>query len=111
VEIVTAHDDDDQASQEYFHSKRWLSLIDQYQSTAQTLCCPQWGYSKLNHYYTTMALQAKGQWLMIWNDDAVMLTNGWDQHLADNQDFMGMLHMTTENFKPTIGADFSNKEI
>jgi hypothetical protein len=102
IEIVTAYDDDDLASREFFQSKEWQALIDRYSASSQTCCCPTWGYSQLNRYYTTMAKQSQGRWLMIWNDDAVMLTTSWDQAVADNQDFVGMLHMGTENFKPSL---------
>jgi hypothetical protein len=102
IEIVAAYDDDDHVSDQYFQSSKWHSLIKQFGSTDQVLECTPWGYSGLNHYYTAMAKQSQGQWLMIWNDDAVMQTVNWDQHVADHKDFVGMLHMTTENFKPTL---------
>ena len=100
VEIIVAYDEDDLISQEYFNSARWRLLVSGAQ--VQVCCCPRWGYSGLNRYYTTMAQRAKGQWFMVWNDDAVMLTESWDQHLADNQDFVGLLHMDTENFKKSL---------
>ena len=102
IEIVVAYDEDDLASQEYFQSRQWFSLIDKFKAKSNACRCPIWGYSGLHHYYTTMAKQAQGQWFMIWNDDAVMQTPGWDQRINDNKDFVGMLHMTTENFKPSL---------
>ena len=102
VEIITAYDEDDLASHNYFQGEQWRSLIKDFGAHSQVCCCPTWGYYELNRYYNAMAQQAHGQWFMIWNDDAVMLTSGWDQHVSDNQDFMGMLHMATENFKPTL---------
>jgi glycosyltransferase involved in cell wall biosynthesis len=100
VEILVAYDEDDLVSQEYFNGSAWESLIGVAHN--QVCCCPLWGYSGLNRYYTTMAKQARGRWFMVWNDDAVMLTEGWDQHLANNQDFIGLLHMETENFKKNL---------
>lgn len=102
IEIMVAYDEDDVASQEYFNSTEWTDLINSFKSHSQVCHCPCWGYSGLNHYYTTMAKQSNGHWLMIWNDDAVMLTPNWDQHLAAEQDYVGLLHMTTENFKKTL---------
>jgi hypothetical protein len=102
IEIVAAYDHDDLASHDYFHSDRWKNLIGDAGASSQTVCCEPWGYSGLNRYYTAMAQQAAGSWFMIWNDDAVMRTTHWDQHLANNADFVGMLHMTTENFKPSL---------
>jgi len=102
IEIMIAYDEDDANSHEYFNSAQWSDLIDRFGSHTQVCCCPCWGYSGLNFYYTAMAKQSQGQWLMVWNDDAVMLTPDWDQHLAAEQDYVGLLHMTTENFKKTL---------
>lgn len=102
IEIVTAYDLDDLTSHDYFQSDKWQQLINSSGASSQNLRCEPWGYSKLNRYYTAMAQQAQGSWFMIWNDDAVMRTQAWDQHLADNNDFVGMLHMTTENFKSSL---------
>lgn len=36
------------------------------------------GYHRLNEYFNLLAKQALGKWLLLWNDDAVMTTHGWD---------------------------------
>lgn len=38
----------------------------------------RFGYRCLHEYYNALAAMAAGEWLMIWNDDARMLTPGWD---------------------------------
>ena len=102
IEIIVAYDNDDQASKQYFQSSDWPALIKSFGAGEQVIPCPKWGYHRLNHYYTAMAKQSQGQWLMIWNDDAVMLTPNWDQCIQDHKDFVGMLHMGTENFKSSL---------
>lgn len=99
IEIMVAYDRDDPVSEKYFSSTAWTDLVGSYGSDQTAICCQAWGYAGLHKYYTTMAQQSQGQWLMIWNDDAVMLTDNWDSHIQQHQDFVGMLHMTTENFK------------
>ena len=42
----------------------------------------RYGYAQLHRYYNHLAGMAKGEWLLLWNDDARMLTQGWDQVLA-----------------------------
>jgi len=42
------------------------------------------GYPHLEVYYNTLAAQAKGEWLFIWNDDATMETPRWDQFIKDS---------------------------
>lgn len=36
------------------------------------------GYSQLHQYYNALAQRAGGDWLMLWNDDALMTSRGWD---------------------------------
>lgn len=38
----------------------------------------RFGYPRLHEYYNALAERADGRWLMLWNDDAFMLTKGWD---------------------------------
>lgn len=38
----------------------------------------RYGYPQLHEYVNRLAEQADGDWLMLWNDDARMLTEGWD---------------------------------
>jgi GT2 family glycosyltransferase len=38
----------------------------------------RYGLDGLHKYYNHLATLATGTWLMIWNDDAVMTTAGWD---------------------------------
>jgi hypothetical protein len=102
IEIVTAYDEDDVASAEYFNSSNWRNLIDSFNARSLELKCPVWGYRGLHHYYTTMARQAQGQWFLIWNDDATILTVDWDQYVQQNANFVGMMHMSTENFKSNL---------
>lgn len=44
--------------------------------------CPRGrGYHDMHHWVNAMAQKARGDWLIIWNDDAVMKTQDWDQVL------------------------------
>jgi len=38
----------------------------------------RYGYVRLHEYVNQIARMASGDWLMLWNDDARMLTPGWD---------------------------------
>jgi hypothetical protein len=40
------------------------------------------GYADLHRFYNVMANHAGGSWLILWNDDARMVTPGWDSRLA-----------------------------
>lgn len=102
IEVVLAYDEDDAESDQYFNSPDWQSLVTSWRGHLQLLRCPPWGYWQLNRYYNFAASRAQGSWLVVWNDDAVMKTSNWDQQVVANQGFVGMLHMTTENFKPNL---------
>jgi hypothetical protein len=41
----------------------------------------RYGYTQLHEYYNTLARLSKGDWLMVWNDDAEMMTPGWTKLL------------------------------
>lgn len=45
------------------------------------------GYQELHNFYNDMARLATGDWLMIFNDDALMNTQGWDQILKNINPF------------------------
>lgn len=38
----------------------------------------RFGYARLHEYVNFLAGQSVGDWLMLWNDDAVMVTDDWD---------------------------------
>lgn len=38
----------------------------------------RYGYHQLHRYINALAIQASGDWLMLWNDDARIRTTGWD---------------------------------
>jgi hypothetical protein len=38
----------------------------------------RYGYAHLNQYYNELAEKSSGKWLFMWNDDAAMITYGWD---------------------------------
>lgn len=37
------------------------------------------GYPRLHVYYNALATVAKGDWLLLWNDDCLMTTQGWNR--------------------------------
>jgi hypothetical protein len=43
---------------------------------------PRVGYANLHLYVNALALKAFGDWLLFWNDDALMATQGWDEIVA-----------------------------
>jgi len=100
IEIAVAYDEDDAESHDFFSSPAWVDLVSKYGTATQVHKTPIWGYVELHRYYNLLAQHARGQWLLIWNDDALMKSTGWDSMIKREQDHMGMLHMITENYRP-----------
>jgi glycosyltransferase involved in cell wall biosynthesis len=96
IEILLALDRDDTASLQYVHeviADRWPNNIHVYQMDPL-------GYSKLNIYYNTLAGLAWGYWLMVWNDDALMDTAGWDDLVDQHRNHpMPLLRIPCANFE------------
>jgi hypothetical protein len=99
IEIAIAYDDNDTVTHDFLNSSAWQELVDQYQAPVQIFQTEAWGYAQLHNYYNLLAKNARGQWLFLWNDDAVMKSPNWETHIREQQDFMGLLHMATENFR------------
>lgn len=66
-EILVAADDDDPVTVQL---ARTLDMI--------TVVCSPVGYARLHEYYAVLAARATGDWLLVWNDDATMMTMHWD---------------------------------
>lgn len=71
VEILVRFDEDDE-------SRVKLNLNGNGPRVA-TFVGPRFGYRLLHEYYNELAKKATGDWLVLWNDDAVMETDGWDE--------------------------------
>jgi hypothetical protein len=74
VEILVAYDPDDDATRDTACD---LGAAVVYQAPER------WGYHQLHRYFNELAARATGSWLLLWNDDAAMLTDGWDERLAE----------------------------
>jgi len=69
-EVCVAADVDDVATQKYAKSHGLeLSVSERY------------GYHRMNDYYNDLARMAHGEWLLLWNDDALMSTPGWNAEI------------------------------
>ena len=43
------------------------------------------GYRNLQVYFNTLAEKARGEWHFGWNDDATMITEGWDARIHEHE--------------------------
>jgi hypothetical protein len=69
IEILLAVDPDDAG----------CYTLDDYPELQVWIAPERFGYARLHEYFNFLARQAEGEWLMLWNDDARMMTPGWDE--------------------------------
>ncbi|MFB4265322.1 glycosyltransferase family 2 protein [Nonomuraea sp. GTA35] len=73
VEVLVAADPDDHdtiAAAEAIDATVWVAPR-------------RYGYAHLHRYVNALAELASGDWLLLWNDDARMLTTGWDSRTVE----------------------------
>jgi hypothetical protein len=92
LEILIAYDDDDAESREFF-STTWFPFIQQVNASSKVFETERFGYLKLNRYVNFLGEKASGDWLMFWNDDALMLTDNWDEKIIEQAGYFGLLRM------------------
>lgn len=75
VEVLIWVDDDDQARDDY----RTMS----WDTGAQVFVRPRVGYPNMHKMVNLLARKTKGDWLLLWNDDALMHTQDWQAKLPE----------------------------
>ena len=84
IEFVFGIDNDDKESQ-YFINSTFRHL------RKNILIFKPMGYVNLHKYMNTLAAAATGKWLFIWNDDALMKTENWDEIIMSHGDEFKLL--------------------
>lgn len=67
------------------------------------------GYERLNEYINELAAISTGDWLMLWNDDAIMETPDWQKPIDDFDPEMPAVlnvHKPQHNYFPLISREF-----
>ena len=80
IQILLAFDEDDETGFAYYRSdvQPWMESV---QVAHATWRSPRLGYGRLHDYYNFLAQQARSDWIVGWNDDAVMNSPGWDTEI------------------------------
>jgi hypothetical protein len=77
IELLLGIDEDDEGVKEYIQSEIAPMLREKAVECRANVFKPL-GYENLHVYVNTLAANATGDWLFFWNDDGVMVTDGWD---------------------------------
>lgn len=99
VQLMFGFDNDDEVGTNYFVNelKPWLDAND---VNYTALKFPPLGYIRLNEYVNHLALKSDANWLVFWNDDAVMETQGWDTKITEWNGQFKLLAFHTHNDHP-----------
>lgn len=94
VEILLAWDQDDESSRREFEGTTGQWLTDQGTAWRAYEFQPL-GYQRLHQYVNHLSRQSQAQWVMLFNDDAVMETPGWDSVVRSYTGQFRLLRATT----------------
>ena len=93
IEVLVAIDEDDPTAREYKDIPGIVIFVTQ-----------RHGYQNLYEYYNLLAKHAKGDWLMVGNDDGYMLTENWPDKITQDHTYPQVLNVWNEqdNLFPLI---------
>ena len=77
IEIMLGVDEDDQETRDWLDNEA-QEFVKQWGCGCKAKLFQPLGYEKLNIYVNLLAHSSSGEWLFLWNDDALMQTKGWD---------------------------------
>jgi len=81
VEFLVAIDNDDQVSIDFIQDII-LPWFDNRDIDLTVFSMDRVGYGRLNEYVNFLGANSTGAWLIFWNDDAKMISQGWDTEVA-----------------------------
>jgi len=100
IHIAVAYDSDDAESKTYFTSNEWKLLVENTGATQEVHEINRLGWTALHEYYNFLATNIDSEWYLIWNDDAFMQTQGWDQEIFNNRDYNSLISMESNGKLP-----------
>ena len=77
LEILFGIDEDDEDLEDFIKNDL-APFFNEHGVEARASVFKPLGYENLHIYVNTLAGAATGEWLFFWNDDCVMVTEGWD---------------------------------
>lgn len=99
VQIMFAFDNDDTAGLTYF-KQELMPWLDANGAKYKSFQFKRMGYVNLHKYSNYLADHSDADWLIIWNDDAVMQTPGWDSVISAYTGQFKLLSFKTHNMHP-----------
>ena len=82
IDILLAVDDDDTITNEFL-TNELVAHLNEKNVSMRAFSFARLGYKNLNQYANYLAHESNGEWLILWNDDAVMQTKDWDLKIME----------------------------
>ena len=98
-QIIFAFDDDDAIGTEYF-TDHLSKDLDRQKINYTAMSFAPMTYGGLNVYYNSMAENIDTDWFFVWNDDAIMDTQDWDQVIIGHTGQFRILKVHTHGEHP-----------
>jgi hypothetical protein len=99
VQILFGFDTDDDIGLSHFETVI-QPFLDDHGVRYEAQAFESMGYAGLNRYYNHLGQSASADWMFVWNDDAVMNTDGWDQVIDSYTGQFKLLKVHTHNEHP-----------
>lgn len=99
LEILLGIDSDDNETLQHLQDSL-LPVLDSRGVVFVVLEFQRLGYHRLHEYLNSMVTYATGDWLIFYNDDAVMQTQGWDQTIRQHDGEFRCLAFDTHRHHP-----------
>lgn len=99
LQLIFGFDNDDKVGLDHF-AQEIQPWLDQHDVVYEAMSFKSMGYAGLNRYYNSLAKSTSADWLFVWNDDAVMETQGWDSVIEQYTGQFKLLKVHTHNDHP-----------
>ncbi len=81
IEIILGLDDDDDDVKKYIEDEI-APYLREHEIECRANIFKPLGYENLHTYVNTLAGSSTGEWLFFWNDDALMVSDNWDDEIT-----------------------------
>ena len=99
IEYRIALDNDDTETIEYFKSTV-IPKFEEQDINFEVMSMDPMGYIRLHEYVNLLGQHSDAEWLMFWNDDALMNTTGWDDKIVEHNGKFRVLRMQEQSQHP-----------
>lgn len=80
IDFLLAIDEDDTETRAYVDNVL-IPALNEKNVMLRSYVFKRMGYRNLHHYANYLVNESRGEWIFLWNDDAVMKTKNWDKKI------------------------------